>query len=223
VRMTVWDLPLRLFHWLLVLCVAGALLTINLGASWIDWHGRFGLAVVGLIAFRLAWGVLGSTHSRFASFFPTPAAIGRYCRGQWQGLGHNPLGALSVYALLGLFAFQAVSGLFASDEIAFSGPLTRAVSSSTVSTLSSWHRQTELWLYLLVGLHILAIIAYRLRGKRLVGPMIHGKVEVDNAAPAPRGGGVLAFVVAVLIALAVVWLANGDWIPTPPPAPAPAW
>lgn len=222
-RITVWDLPLRLFHWLLVLCVAGALVTINLGAGWIDWHGRFGLAVVGLIAFRLAWGVLGSTHSRFASFFPSPAAIGRYCRGQWQGVGHNPLGALSVYALLGLFAFQAVSGLFASDEIAFSGPLTRAVSSSTVNTLSSWHRQTELWLYLLVGLHILAIIAYRLRGKHLVGPMIHGKAEVDTPVKAPRGGGVLAFVVALLIALAVVWLANGSWIPTPPPAPAPAW
>ena len=212
VRITVWDLPLRLFHWLLVLAVTGALVTINLGADWMQWHGRFGLAVVGLMVFRLAWGVLGSTHSRFASFFPSPAAIGRYCRGQWQGVGHNPLGALSVYALLGLFTFQAVSGLFASDEIAFSGPLSQAVSYSTVNTLSSWHRQTELWLYLLIGLHLLAILAYQLGGRQLLGPMLHGKVETIEAPEQPRGGGAGAFVVALLIALAVVWLANGGWL-----------
>lgn len=222
-RMTVWDLPLRLFHWLLVLCVTGALLTINLGASWIDWHGRFGLAVVGLIAFRLVWGVLGSTHSRFASFFPSPHAVRRYVHGDWQQPGHNPLGALSVYALLGLFGFQAVSGLFTTDEIAFSGPLTRAVSSDLVNTLSRLHRQTELWLYLLLGLHILAIIVHRLRGKHLLGPMIHGQLEVDKSMDKPRGGGLLAFMVALVMAAAAVWLANGSWIPVPPPAPAPAW
>ena len=145
-RITVWDLPLRLFPWLVVLAVAGALITSNLGMSWMEWPERFGLAVVGLISFRLAWGVLGSTHSRFASFFPTPGAIGRYVRGQWQQPGHNPLGALSVYALLALFGFQAFSGLFSTDEIAFSGPLTRAVSSDVISTLSRLHRQTELWM-----------------------------------------------------------------------------
>src|SRR5690606_40863131 len=96
VRIKVWDLPLRLFHWALAVAVTGALVTINLGAAWIEWHGRFGLTVVGLIAFRLAWGVLGSTHSRFCSFFPTPAALGAYLRGNWQRPGHNPLGALSV-------------------------------------------------------------------------------------------------------------------------------
>ena len=222
-RITVWDLPLRLFHWLLVLAVAGALVTINLGMSWIEWHGRFGLAVVGLIAFRLAWGVLGSTHSRFCSFAPTPGAIRRYLRGQWQQPGHNPLGALSVYALLALFGFQAVSGLFTTDEIAFSGPLTRAVSSDMVNTLSRLHRQTELWLYGLLGLHILAIVVYRLRGKHLLGPMIHGQLKVTAPADQPRGGGLLAFIVALVIAAAAVWLANGSWIPVPPPAPAPAW
>src|SRR5690606_40192493 len=81
VRITVWDLPLRLFHWLLAAAVAGALITINLGVSWIEWHARFGLAVVGLIAFRLVWGVVGSTHSRFASFVPTPSAVASYVRG----------------------------------------------------------------------------------------------------------------------------------------------
>lgn len=222
-RITVWDLPLRLFHWLLVLAVTGALITINLGVSWIEWHGRFGLAVIGLIAFRLAWGALGSTHSRFCSFFPTPTAIGRYLRGHWQQPGHNPLGALSVYALLALFGFQAISGLFTTDEIAFSGPLTRAVSSGMVSTLSRLHRQTELWMYVLLGLHILAIVVYRLRGRNLVGPMIHGQLQVDESVARPRGGGMLAFIVAVAFATAAVCLANGSWIAVPPPAAAPAW
>ena len=222
-RITVWDLPLRLFHWLLAAAVAGALITINLGVSWIEWHARFGLAVVGLITFRLVWGVVGSTHSRFASFVPTPSAVASYVRGHWRQPGHNPLGALSVYAMLGLFGFQAVSGLFTTDEIAFSGPLTRAVSSDLVATLSRLHRQTEWWLYLLLGLHVLSIIVYRLRGIKLVGPMIHGRKEVDQTVPQPRGGGVLAFIIAVGIAAAAVWLANGSWIPVPPPAPAPAW
>ena len=211
-RITVWDLPLRLFHWLLVVAVTGALVTINLDGDWMVWHSRFGLAVVGLITFRLVWGMVGSTHARFASFFPTPAAIARYWRGQWRGVGHNPLGALSVYALLGLFAFQAFSGLFASDEIAFSGPLSAALSYRMVNTLSSWHRQTELWLYLLVGLHLLAIIAYRLRGRHLLGPMIHGQVEVAEPAVQPRGGGAAALIVALLITAAVVWAANGSWL-----------
>lgn len=222
-RITVWDLPLRLFHWLLAAAVVGALITINLGVSWIEWHGRFGLAVIGLITFRLVWGVVGSTHSRFVSFLPTPRAVASYVRGHWQQPGHNPLGALSVYAMLGLFGFQAVSGLFTTDEIAFSGPLTRAVSSDLVTTLSRLHRQTEWWLYLLLGLHVLSIVVYRLRGRKLVGPMIHGQKEVDQTVPRPHGGGAPAFILAMGIAMAAVWLANGSWIPVPPPAPAPAW
>lgn len=227
VRIKVWDLPLRLFHWSLAVAVIGALVTINSGAAWIEWHGRFGLAVVGLIAFRLAWGVLGSTHSRFCSFFPTPAALGAYLRGEWQRPGHTPLGALSVLAMLFLFGFQAVSGLFTSDEIAFNGPLTRAVSSSTVSTLSSLHRQTELWLYLLIGLHVLAILVYQFRGKRLIGPMIHGCTDVPESKVCPGNRSpfrsVLALVLALLLAGAALWLANGSWIPAPAPAAAPAW
>lgn len=222
-QITVWDLPLRLFHWLLVLCVAGALITMQMGTLWMDWHGRFGLGVVGLITFRLVWGLVGSTHSRFISFIPTYRTITHYLRGHWDGIGHNPLGALSTYALLALFGFQAVSGLFATDEIAFSGPLSRVVSSSTSNSLSSWHRQTELWLYVLIGLHIIAVAIYQLRGKKLIGPMLHGKVEVNSPVEQPKGGGVVALIIAISIAAAAVWFANGGWIPAPPPAPAPAW
>lgn len=223
-RVKVWDLPLRLFHWLLVLAVIGALVTVNLGGNWMIWHGRFGMAVFALLVFRLVWGVLGSTHSRFINFFPTPGRLLGYLRGQWQGLGHNPLGALSVFALIGLFGFQAASGLVSSDDIAFSGPLSRAVSSDLSSLLSGWHRRTEELIYLLVGLHVLAIAVYRLRGERLLGPMIHGRKEVKSPAEQTRGGGWLALLVALAITAAALWLANGSWIPAPAPAPAvPAW
>ncbi|SDU32741.1 cytochrome b/b6 domain-containing protein [Halopseudomonas salegens] len=224
-RVKVWDLPLRLFHWLLVLCVIGAVASIKLGGEWLVWHERLGLSIIGLLSFRLAWGVVGSTHSRFVSFFPTPRRFMDYLRGGWHGLGHNPLGALSVFALIGLFGFQAVSGLFANDDIAFSGPLRNLVSSSLSNDISSLHRRTEDFLYILVGLHVLAIIVYRLRGKKLVGPMLHGyKHAAPEQSEPVRGGGWIALLVALMIAGAMVWLASGVWIEIPPPAPAaPAW
>lgn len=221
----VWDLPLRLFHWLLVLCVIGAMVTIQFKGEWMVWHERFGLAIIGLLSFRLAWGVLGSTHSRFTSFFPTPGRLLSYLRGRWQGLGHNPLGALSVFALIGLFGFQAVSGLFSNDDIAFSGPLRSLVSSSVSNDISSLHRRAEDLLYILVALHVLAIIIYRVRGTKLVGPMLHGYKQVpsEQAEPA-RGGGWVALLVSLAVAGLMVWLASGVWIEVPPPAPAtPAW
>ncbi len=221
----VWDLPLRLFHWLLVLCVIGAMVTIQFKGEWMVWHERFGLAIIGLLSFRLAWGVLGSTHSRFISFFPTPGRLLAYLRGRWQGLGHNPLGALSVFALIGLFGFQAVSGLFSNDDIAFSGPLRSLVSSSVSNDISSLHRRAEDLLYILVALHVLAIVVYRLRGTKLLGPMLHGYKQVppEQAAPA-RGGGWVALVISLAVAGLMIWLASGAWIDVPPPAPAaPAW
>lgn len=221
----VWDLPLRLFHWLLVLCVIGAIVTIQFKGEWMVWHERFGLAIIGLLSFRLAWGVLGSTHSRFVSFFPTPGRLLDYLRGRWHGLGHNPLGALSVFALIGLFGFQAVSGLFSNDDIAFSGPLRSLINSSVSNDISSLHRRAEDFLYILVGLHVLAIIGYRLRGKKLLGPMLHGYKQVPSEQAEPvRGGGWVALIISLAVAGLMVWLASGVWIDVPPPAPsAPAW
>ena len=89
-----WDLPTRLFHWLLVLAVTGSMVTINIGGIWMVWHERFGLAIIGLLSFRLVWGVIGSTYARFSQFVSGPGAVVAYLKGSWQGLGHNPLGAL---------------------------------------------------------------------------------------------------------------------------------
>lgn len=224
-QVTVWDLPLRLFHWLLALCVTGALVTVSLGGNWMVWHERCGMAVLGLLTFRLVWGMVGGTYARFGSFFPTPKRVMQYLRGNWQGLGHNPLGAFSVFAMLGLFSFQALTGLFSNDDVAFYGPLTRLVSSDVSALVSSWHRSTEELIYIVIGLHILAIVVYRLRGKKLVGAMLHGRKTVHQMKePENESAGALALSVALIIAIGMVWLAWGSWIPAPPPAPAvPAW
>ncbi|HXE41263.1 MAG TPA: cytochrome b/b6 domain-containing protein, partial [Azonexus sp.] len=112
-QIRLWDLPTRLFHWLLALSVIGAIVSGQIGGNLMEWHGRIGLLIIGLIVFRLAWGVLGTTYARFGHFFPTAAKVKAYLKGEWKGHGHNPLGALSVFGLLGLVAVQAVSGLFA--------------------------------------------------------------------------------------------------------------
>ncbi len=215
----VWDLPLRLFHWSLLVCVAGALISVQLKAM--DWHGRFGLAVLGLMVFRLVWGFIGSTHSRFLSFAPRPSSLADYFRGQWQGLGHNPLGALSVFAILAVLIFQAASGLFADDVIAFSGPLRQLVSGDTSSWLTGWHSRMEWVIYGLIVLHLGAIAFHEwVKHERLIQPMVTG-VKRDQAASdhSHKGGGWFAFFVAALIAAAAVWLANGALLPPPPPPP----
>ncbi|HLV76605.1 MAG TPA: cytochrome b/b6 domain-containing protein [Marinobacter sp.] len=216
-----WDLPTRLFHWLLVLSVAGAIVSIKTGA--ISWHERFGLLVLGLLVFRLAWGLVGSTYARFGTFVQGPGAVIRYLKGGWQGVGHNPLGALSVLALIGLFGFQAGSGLFANDDIAFTGPLYPLVSPEWSDTLSSWHRLTEWWLYGLLILHVAAVAFYaRVKKDNLVKPMITGKklVRAGQAQDA-QGGGALALLVSLAFAVIVVAGASGSLM-TPPPAPEPA-
>ena len=107
-RIKIWDLPTRLFHWLLVLSVAGAFITESLDEM--EWHGRVGLFVLGLLVFRLIWGFVGSTYARFTQFIRGPQSIRAYLKGEWKGLGHNPIGALSVLALLGTLAFRSEPG-----------------------------------------------------------------------------------------------------------------
>lgn len=218
---SLWDLPTRLFHWLLVFAVTGALVSVKLGGTWMVWHERLGLAIVGLLSFRLAWGIVGSTYARFVQFIPGPAAITAYLKGEWRGLGHNPLGALSVLAMLGLLGFQAVTGLFATDAIAFNGPLYRAVSSAWNDTITSWHKKTEWYIYGLIGLHVASVFFYLLVKKdNVLTPMISGRKKVTEAQGRERtGGGLLALVVALAVAGFTVWAANGGLLAPPPPPP----
>ena len=116
-RIRLWDLPTRVFHWLLVICIVASFVSGQLGGNLMDWHGKIGLLIVGLIVFRLVWGLIGSTYARFSQFVPTPAKLKAYLQGEWRGVGHNPLGAFSVFGLLALVGIQVATGLFANDDI----------------------------------------------------------------------------------------------------------
>lgn len=182
-RQPVWDLPVRLVHWLLAALIAFSWWSAEYHHT--DWHIWSGCGVLTLLIFRLLWGFVGSSTARFASFVRGPKAIAGYLRGSWEGIGHNPLGALSVLALLGALAFQVGLGLIAEDEDGIvTGPLYKLVSIET----SDWARELhESWFYVvlaLIGLHLAAIIAYHVRGRRLVAAMITGRGTVDpNLAP----------------------------------------
>ncbi|MGE5469855.1 MAG: cytochrome b/b6 domain-containing protein [Bacteroidota bacterium] len=226
-QVLVWDLPTRLFHWLLVAAVGGAWLTGETGGNWLIWHARLGFLIVGLVVFRLVWGFAGSTYARFATFVRGPAAIKAYLAGQWQGLGHNPLGALSVLALLGLVALQLGSGLFAvNDDTGIAGPFYELVSKMIGDTATRLHHKIIDLLLILVGLHVAAIVFYtRFKKDNLVIPMITGRKKVSTGESA-RGGSLVAFVLALVIAAGAAYGASGVWVekpPAPPAAETPAW
>ncbi len=228
-KLLVWDLPLRLFHWTLVILVVAAAITATVGGNAMDWHGRIGVAIAGLLAFRVAWGFVGPTHARFASFVRGPGAIRAYLRGEWRGLGHNPLGALSVLGMLAALSAQVAAGLFANDDIAFNGPLHALVSKDTSDYLTGLHHKGVWLVGLLVATHLAAVAYYvRIKKDNLLRPMITGYKATDQVVAGPaRGGGPVALIVAVAIGCAVAWVAAGGLLP-PPPAPAavdssPAW
>jgi cytochrome b len=218
----VWDLPTRLFHWSLVVLVVAAFVTAKTGGNAMVWHGRLGLAIIGLLVFRIVWGFVGSTYARFFQFVRGPGAIFAYLRGQWQGLGHNPLGALSVLALLGILAIQAATGLFANDDIAFEGYLAPLIGSEASGEITGIHHLLEKILMALVALHVGTIIFYaRVKQHNLVKPMISGWADGVPEQSA-QGGNAVAFVVAIVIAAAAVWAASGALLPSPSPTPPPS-
>ncbi len=216
VTIHIWDLPLRLFHWLLVVSIAAAYITAKLGGELIDWHGRIGIFILGLLIFRIVWGFLGSTHARFVSFFPTIPRLVAYLKGRWQGVGHNPLGALSVFALLAVLAIQVGTGLFANDDIAYEGPLFGFIDKPLSDQLTGWHNTAFNFLLGLVVLHVIAIVFYRWAKKtNLVVPMLTGKKQVPKVlaetvtSSRPSGVGALRLILSLIISCSVVWGVSG--------------
>ncbi|MCC7152636.1 MAG: cytochrome b/b6 domain-containing protein [Rubrivivax sp.] len=195
-RVRVWDLPTRSFHWLLTLAIVAQVATGKVGGAALVWHMRIGYGIFALLLFRLLWGFVGGEWSRFARFVPSPATLLRYLRGrsrvdELHEVGHSPLGALSVLAMLLLLAVQVTSGLFADDEIATVGPLNHLVSGATATAATAWHKGPGLALLMaLVLLHVGAIAYYRVfRQRSLVLPMITGdKLLPVPGAPAARDG-----------------------------------
>ncbi len=205
-KIRIWDLPLRLFHWLLVVAVIGSFVSVKLGGNAMIWHGRFGYIVLSLIFFRLIWGFVGTHHARFAQFIKSPKAIFAYLKNPTETPGHSPLGAISVIVLLGLFLSQALAGLFASDDIAFDGPLVKYVASTWVELLTSFHRLNEWVLMALVAVHVGAILYYKYAKKiNLISAMITGDKEWADTAPLVQDDSKVRLkAMALLMAIALI-------------------
>ncbi len=214
-RIVVWDLPTRLFHWTLAVLVVFSFTSGKIGGDWMPWHLRSGYAILALLIFRLAWGVLGSETARFTHFVRGPRAAFAYARATLAArhpflAGHNPLGGWIVLLMLAALLVQAMSGLFADDEIATQGPLAVRVSNAMVERMSTVHSYNEWVIAAAAGLHVIAIAAYRwgfridlvtamVQGSRMVPPGLH------PAEPA-RAPALLALAIAAIAAGFVYWL-----------------
>jgi cytochrome b len=214
-KVRVWDLPTRIFHWALAAGVLGLAITGTVGGNAMAWHFRFGYAVLALLLFRLVWGLMGGRWSRFGAFVYAPQSVINYLKGKGKpehSVGHSPIGAGSVFAMLGFLLLQVASGLVSDDEIAFAGPLTRFVSNATVSLATNYHTSIGKWVLLgLVVLHIAAILFYLMRKHNLVGAMLHGDKALVRPAPSSRDdtvSRVAALLIFMLCAALAYWVST---------------
>ncbi len=208
----IWDLPTRLFHWLLATCVIALIVTGNVGGNAMVWHFRLGYAVLTLLLFRLVWGFAGGHWSRWTQLPLSPGSVMAYLRGRslsWAG--HNPLGSWSLVGMLLWLLLQVSTGLVSDDEIANAGPLTALVSGTVVSAATAWHKGLGKGVLIaLIVLHVGAIVWYRVRkGQALVAAMLHGDKSLPEAVPSSRDclpQRVLAVLIGLACAAAVRWL-----------------
>jgi cytochrome b len=189
-RLRVWDAPTRLFHWALAGLVVTSVVSVKMHEM--DVHVLSGQTILGLLLFRLLWGFVGPDYARFASFVRAPTAIVAYIRSLLRPphafhAGHNPLGGLVVVLMLLVIGFQAVTGLFANDDIATDGPFVRYVTKATSDSITSWHRLNSYVIYALVGLHVAAVIGYLVvYRENLIAAMVTGYKQL-RAGEAARG------------------------------------
>jgi len=216
----VWDAPTRLFHWALVLCFVSLIITGQIGGSAMVWHFRFGYGVLTLLLFRVIWGMLGGHWSRFSTFVVGPRKIWLYLWGQadqHDTIGHNPLGGLSILAMMGFLIMQIASGLMSDDEISTSGPLVQFVSADWVSVATFYHKDVgKVVLLGLVVLHLSAIVLYYLRKREnLLKPMITGDKSIPFEVPSSRDAwperrrAVLIFLACAALVSGLVFIFNG--------------
>ncbi len=206
----VWDLPVRIFHWVLVLLVISQVVTVTIGGNAMEYHALGGCAILALVLFRILWGFAGGTHARFGDFVRGPAAVARYAQVLVRGTadnnrGHNPLGGWSVMLMLVSLLVQAVTGLFANDDVMMEGPLAKHVSGDASAMFTAIHDINAGILVTLISLHILAVLFYLFRRKQnLIGPMFTGRkpIELMDARPPKTGNPWLA----VLLLAASSWL-----------------
>ena len=212
VKVAVWDLPTRLFHWALAAL---------LGFSWwsaendaLELHIYSGYAILTLLLFRTLWGLFGSSTARFANFLRGPAAVLAYLRDArgWRAAGHTPLGAWSIVALLVVTGLQVASGLFNSDDDGLDeGPLAPLVSSDFANAAHEVHELVFNGLLALIVLHVAAILFYRVAmGRKLLGPMISGRAALDPGVEPMRPARGWLAILCLLAALAITrWIIGG--------------
>jgi cytochrome b len=205
----VWDLPVRLVHWLLAGLIAFSWWSVHHHHT--DWHIWSGCAILTLLIFRLLWGIFGSSTARFANFVRGPRAVSDYLKGNWTGIGHTPLGALSVVVMFLAVAAQVGLGLISQDEDGiYEGPLARLVSSDTSDTARDIH---ELWFKVILGLivlHVAAIAFYHLRGRRLTKPMITGRAAIEPGMQPMRRGKWWVALICLVVSFGIVrWVIAG--------------
>lgn len=221
-RALIWDLPLRLVHWGLALCVTGSWVTAELATDYMEWHMPLGYASLGLVCFRLIWGFVGPRHARFGAFLAGPARLWTHARAllsaqPFLGAGHTPLGGWMALALIVVIGAQASIGLFITDDVLFYGPYNAVVSGSTAGALAGWHHTLFDVIAVLVVVHVAAVIWYAVRkGQNLAPSMISGR----KAVPASEGiaGSMLLRAAFIALAVAAAVTALVQLAPPPPMA-----
>jgi cytochrome b len=213
--MPIWDLPIRLFHWILVVLLGFMWLSGKQG--WLTWHMYAGYAILSLLIFRVIWGFIGSDTARFLFFLKSPIEALRHLshitkREPDHEVGHNAAGGWMVLGLLGLLFAQVLTGLGANNDVSVEGPLANAVGKDMSDLLSSWHRVFFKMIQIAAALHILAIVTYAvLKRHDLVRPMITGKKPMPGAMTPPRivswKLGLVVWLIAVALVVALVNLA----------------
>jgi cytochrome b len=208
----VWDIPVRLFHWLLVLSLFGQWLTAEVLDNFMDIHFYIGYFTLGLIIFRLLWGFFGTRYAKFSSFVAGPKAIINYLQSLSSKqkvftTGHNPLGGLLLPAVLILVGLQAISGLFTSDEIVTAGPYYDSANSAVQKWMQWLHHNVFDVLMGLVVIHLLAIAWYRWALKHdLITPMLTGQKVVEASKGIAHSKLVSALILAITVGFFVYWL-----------------
>jgi len=209
-RVRVWDVPTRLAHGLMVLLILFSWWTAETGR--LEWHRWSGYTLLGVLLFRIYWGIAGSSTARFGQFVRGPKAIVGYLKGGWAVVpGHNPLGALSVVVLLALMATQVLLGLFAVDVDGIeSGPLSTYVSFESGRAAAEWHEDTFNVLLAFIVLHVAAVMFYVIfRKEALIGAMVHGKRAYPEPLPPPvRSASWLRLLLGITLATSITWVVS---------------
>lgn len=218
-KIQIWDLPTRIFHWVLVVCFVFLVFSGETG-NLFEWHSTAGIIVLSLVLYRLIWGFIGSTTSRFSDFLYSPRQIIAYAKTLFSHqtvhhAGHNPVGGVMVLVMLALLLFQGGTGLFSTDEVLVEGPLYGLVSETTAELMSDLHHSSAELMIPLVILHVLAIVFYRIYKKHdLVKPMLTGKTDFPEAMNKPLRftsaiyGMILMLVCCLLLYFGLPWLGS---------------